>query len=285
VAEEWLLRLRWWSPPLVHVLCVARRRWWGTGLSLQTYREAVRDAVTDMRQAELVTAMRMANEVGQRLQSAGMPVQVWARHGDPASEIVAVIRSEQPDLAVVSPGGRRGPLIPRPTVAEQVVRRGEVATLLVRGSAAGGAALPQEIAVAVTQEQLAEHALRWLGTAGWLSESRLTLIGLEAHAPSATGHASAAGSDSGGAVSETTLGRLVAVAASHTRHGAIDSRLLRADPSSDALVGALEARSPDLIVVPHPRPGQRHDLAEIVASAASASVLVLPVRVGESPAP
>jgi hypothetical protein len=45
---------------------------------IQTYRVAVRDAVSDLRQGELVTAMRTANEVGQRLQGAGLVVQVWA---------------------------------------------------------------------------------------------------------------------------------------------------------------------------------------------------------------
>ena len=283
MAEEWLLRLRWSSPPLVDVLCVARRRWRGSGLSLQTYRDAVREAVTDIRQAELMTAMRTANKVGQRLQRAGIEVQVWARHGDPAAEIVAMIRSERPDLAVVSQGGRRGALDPRPTMAEQVVRRGEIATLRARGSAADSGQLPQQILLAVTHEHLAEHALRWLGRTGWLRESQLTLIGLETQVPSPAGHASAPPPESD-AVSERTLGRLAAVAASEAEHGAIDSRLLRADPSADALLEAVEGRAPDLVVIPHPRPGQRYALAETLASAASAAVLVLPVGVGDSPA-
>jgi hypothetical protein len=117
-AEEWLLRLRWSTPPVIDVLTVAPRQWRALGLAAQTYRPAVHDAVAGLRQEELMSAMRIANAAGQRLQRGGLAVQIWARHGAPPDEIVAVVRSERPDLVVISPGGRRSRLLPGPTASD-----------------------------------------------------------------------------------------------------------------------------------------------------------------------
>lgn len=277
VAEGWMLRLRWSIPPLVDVLCVATRRWRATGLSLQTYRTAVQDAVNDMRQGELMAAMRTANEVGQRLQGAGLLVQVWARHGAPPEEIAAVVRTEQPDLVVVSPGGRRRRLLPGPTVTQQVIRRAEVATFVARGPAADEGQLPRQVLLAVTHEHLAEHALGWLAGAGWLHESRVTLIGLAARENSTGDFDSPLDVRGVGAVSEAALERLAAVAATDAGPGAVERRLLHDGPPAEQLLETLAGSPIDLVVVPHPRPGQRNDLAETIASTARVSVLVLPV--------
>lgn len=277
VAEGWLLRLRWSSPPLVDILCVAKRRWRGAGLSLQTYRSAVQDAVGDLRQGELMTAMRTANEVGQRLQGAGLLVQVWARHGTPAEEIDALVRSEHPDLVVVSPRGRRRRLLPKPTVTEQVIRKAEVATLVARRPAAEEGELPRQILLAVTDERLAEHALGLLMGAGWLRESRLTLVGLAA-GENSTGDKHSPPGVRGvvSAASEAALERLAAIAAADAGPGAVDRRLLSDGPPAEHLLEACADRSIDLVVVPHPRPGQRYDFAETIASSAPVSVLVMP---------
>jgi nucleotide-binding universal stress UspA family protein len=277
VAERWMLRLRWSIPPLVDVLCVATRRWRGVGLSLQTYRTAVQDAASDLRQGELVTAMRTANEVGQRLQGAGLRVQVWARYGTPPEEIAALVRSEHPDLVVVSPRRRRRPLLPEPTVTEQVIRKAEVATLVARRPAAEEGELPRQILLAVTHERLAEHALGWLIRAGWLRESRVTLVGL-ATRENSTGDKDSPLDVRGvvGAASEAALARLAAVAAADAGPGAVDSRLLSGGLPAEHLLEACADRSIDLVVVPHPRPGQRYDFAETIASSAPVSVLVMP---------
>lgn len=279
VAEGWMLRLRWSSPPLVDVLCIATRRWLGAGLSLQTYRTAVRDAVSDLRQGELVTAMRTANKVGRRLQGAGFVVQVWARHGAPPEEIAAVVRIERPDLVVVSPRGGRGPLFPGPTVTEQVVRAAEVATLVARGRAAEEGELPQQILLVVTDERRAEHALRWLHKAGWLRESRVTLVGSAAPGTSSGGEASAHGASRDvGTVTESALGRLAAAANAEAPLRGVDTRLLSAGPLAERLLEVLEERATDLVVMPHPRLG-RDVPTEMVAATAPVSVLVLPVDV------
>jgi nucleotide-binding universal stress UspA family protein len=283
-AEGWMLRLRWSSPPLVDVLSVARRRWRGTGLSLQTYRTAVQDAVSDLRQGELVTAMRTANEVGQRLQGAGLLVQVWARHGTPPEEIAALVRSEHPDLVVVSPRGRRRPLLPGPTVTEQVIRKAEVATLVARPSATEEGELPRQILLAVTHELLAEHALGWLIRVGWLRESRVTLVGLAAREDSTGDRGSLDVRGVVGAASEAALARLAAVAAAHAGPGAVGSRLLSGGSPLEHLLEACADRSIDLVVIPHPRPGQRYDFAETIASSAPVSVLVLPLGPGAAAA-
>lgn len=277
-AEGWMLRLRWSSPPLVDVLCVAKRRWRGTGLSVQTYRTAVQDAVGDLRQGELMTAMRTANEVGQRLQGAGLLVQVWARHGAPAEEVAALVRSEHPDLLVVSPRGRRRPLLPGPTVTEQVVRRAEVATLVARRPAAEGGELPRQILLAVTHEHLAEHALGWLTRAGWLHESRVTLVGLAPRQESSgSNDAPLDVRAATGPVSEAALERLAAVAAPDAGAGGVDTRILPGGPPAERLLETLGGSAMDLVVVPHPRPGQRYDFAENIALSAPVSVLVMPL--------
>jgi nucleotide-binding universal stress UspA family protein len=278
VAEDWMLRLRWSSPPLVDVLCVATRRWLGAGLSLQTYRTAVRDAVSDVRQGELVTAMRTANEVGQRLQGAGLVVQVWARHGAPAQEIAALVRSEHPDLVVVSPRGGRGPLFPGPTVTERVIRGAEVAILVARGAAAEEGELPQQILLVVTDERRAEHALGWLHRAGWLRETRVILLGPAAPGNSSGGEASAHGASRDvGIVTESALGRLAATARAEAPLREVDTRLLSAGPLAERLREVLEESATDLVVMPHPHPGRRDVPTETIAATAPVSVLVLPV--------
>ena len=286
VAEGWILRLRWSSPPLVDVLCVATRRWVGAGLSLQTYRTAVRDAVSDLRQGELLSAMRTANEVGQRLQRAGLPVQVWARHGAPPQEILALVRSEHPDLVVVSPRGGRGPLFRGATVTEQVVRGAEVATLVARGPAAEEGQLPQQILLVVTDGRRAEHALGWLHRAGWLRESRVTLAGRATSGTPSGGEASEHGASGDvGTVTEAALGRLAAAAEGHAPIRGVNTLLLSAGPLAEQLIEVLRERATDLVVMPHPQPGRRDASTETVAATAPVSVLVLPIDVARQSAP
>jgi len=230
-----------------------------------------------LRQGELMAAMRNANEVGQRLQGAGLRVQVWARHGSPPDEIAAVVRSEHPDLVVVSPSGRRRRLLPGPTVTQQVIRRAEVATLVARVPAVDEGELPRQILLAVTNERLAEHALGWLARAGWLRAGRITLVGVAAREDS-TGNRDLPPDVRGavGADLSVALERLAAIAAADAGPGGVDSRLLSGGTPAEHLLEACADGSIDLVVVPHPRPGQRYDFAETIASTAPVSVLVMP---------
>src|SRR5918996_1174240 len=107
VAEAWIGRLRWAIPPRVDILCVARPRRLASGIALQTYRSAVRNAVADLRQSDLLQALRIANSTGERLQAKRLLTGAWARLGDPVSEIGAMVRAEALDLVVLGSDGRR----------------------------------------------------------------------------------------------------------------------------------------------------------------------------------
>jgi nucleotide-binding universal stress UspA family protein len=166
IAEAWTVRLRWAIPPRVDILCVARPRRLAAGLALQTYRDAVRAAVSDLRQADLVMALRAANSVGERLQSARLLTRTWARQGDPASEIGAMVRADGPDLVIIGAGGRRGWFSPREVWAE-VVGQTDAAVLVTRVVDAANERLPRRIA-AMTNGGGEDQFRAWLGWAGWL---------------------------------------------------------------------------------------------------------------------
>lgn len=71
-----------------------------------TYRTAVRQAIEQLRQSEVLAAERVASEVGDRLQARGHTIHAWARQSDPADEIQASIDTERPDLVVLGLRGR-----------------------------------------------------------------------------------------------------------------------------------------------------------------------------------
>jgi nucleotide-binding universal stress UspA family protein len=164
IAETWTVRLRWAIPPRVDIVCVARPRRLAAGLALQTYRDAVRAAVTDMRQADLLRALRTANSVGERLQSARLLTRTWARQGDPASEIGAMVRVDGPDLVIIGTGGRRGWFSPREVWAE-VIGQIDAPVLVTRSVDEGDEPLPRRVA----ESDGAEGQCRaWVAAAGWL---------------------------------------------------------------------------------------------------------------------
>lgn len=167
VGEEWIRRLRWAAPPLVDVLTVATRSSGVMGLGLQTYRPAVREAIREGREAELIRAQRIANTVGRRLQEADMAVQVWARHGATVDEILTMVEIERPDLVVVTPPGH-SPHVPpwHRCVAWEVARRSERAVLVARPTDRS-TRLPREVLIAADPSE-EEGILRWMRSAGWL---------------------------------------------------------------------------------------------------------------------
>jgi len=166
IAEAWTARLRWANPPRVDILCVARPRPWAAGLGLQTYRDAVRAAVAGMRQADLLLALRTANSVGERLQAARLLTRTWARQGDPASEIGAMVRADGPDLVIIGTGGRRGWFSPREVWAG-VIGQTDAAVLVTRAVDAANERLPRRIA-AMTSGGGEGQFRAWLDWAGWL---------------------------------------------------------------------------------------------------------------------
>jgi nucleotide-binding universal stress UspA family protein len=171
VAEAWIGRLRWAVPPQVDILCVARSRRLGSGLALQTYRYAVGDAVGSLRQADHMQALRIANSAGERLQSARFLTRAWARQGDPASEIGAMVRSEGPDLLVIGSAGRRG-WFSRPDVVARVIRQVDAAVLATRAIDEANEPLPRRIASLVTGDD-GGQIREWLRGAGWLDGAQM----------------------------------------------------------------------------------------------------------------
>jgi nucleotide-binding universal stress UspA family protein len=171
IAEAWIVRLRWAIPPRVDILCVAHPRRLASGVALQTYRDAVRRAVADLRQADLLLALRIANSVGERLQSARLVTRAWARQGDPASEISAMVRADAPDLLVIGSQGRRG-WFSRHDIASEVIGQVDATVLVTRAVEDGDTPLPQRVAV-VPNDGDASGLRAWLSRAGWLSDSEV----------------------------------------------------------------------------------------------------------------
>lgn len=177
IAEAWILRLGWAVQPRVDILCVAQPRRLAAGIALQTYRDAVREAVADLRQADLLQALRIANSVAERLQSARLVTRVWARLGDAGSEIAAMARVDAPDLLVMGRGGRRGWFSRRDTSLD-VLRQTDVPTLVVRNAAGGEHPLPRGV-VALDSDDGGAQAHQWLTGAGWLHGEEVSVRGLQ----------------------------------------------------------------------------------------------------------
>jgi nucleotide-binding universal stress UspA family protein len=174
-AEAWIRRLRWAQGPTVDVLSVAPRPSFVARIGLQTYRTAVREAVREGDQADLLAAQRIANAVGLRLQDAGTAVRTWARQGHVAEEIVALAGLERTDLVVVADRSRpRGLLGRGRTVSDEVARRAGQAVLIVRDTPAGDGPLPSRIAVLAQTTVGADEVVRWLARVGWLAGASVT---------------------------------------------------------------------------------------------------------------
>jgi nucleotide-binding universal stress UspA family protein len=171
IAEAWIVRLRWAIPPRVDILCVARPRRLASGVALQTYRDAVRTAVADLRQGDLLLALRIANSAGERLQSAQLLTRAWARQGDPVSEISAMVRADAPDLLVIGSQARRG-WFSRPDIASEAIGQIEAGVLVTRAVEDEDKPLPKRVAV-VPNDAGTSWPYAWLSRAGWLSEAEV----------------------------------------------------------------------------------------------------------------
>jgi nucleotide-binding universal stress UspA family protein len=259
--EEWIRRLRWARTPEIDVLTVAPRPGWASGIGLQTYRTAVRDAVIQAGLTELLEAQRIANTVGSRLQEAGVRVRVWARHGGAAEEIVRMARLEATDLIVVGSSGRSSrALLWGQSVATRVARDSDGAVLVAQPPPPGADRLPRAVALLVGQDAAAADALRWLAAVGWLRETPMTLARI----------------DRPGATPPDTTVALRQVADRASVAGTTET-VLPSDRrrSIEALTALVEHREIDLLVWPR-GDGRAADEAVRVADAARVSVLLVP---------
>jgi nucleotide-binding universal stress UspA family protein len=260
--EEWIRRLRWARTPAIDVLTVAPRPGWASGLGLQTYRTAVREAVNQARETELVEAQRVANAVGSRLQRAGIRVRVWARTGEAADEIVRASRLEAMDLVVIGGSGRSSrALLWGRSVSSQVVRQSDVPVLVAHPPPRGDDRLPHSIAILDVDHGATAGALDWLGDVGWLEETRVTLARLEGP----DGRPSSATVRSGTAAGDPALATAGMVVLPSDR-----------DRSIDALRALIDQAEIDLAVIPRAQDRRVTDLALRIADVARVSVLLTP---------
>jgi nucleotide-binding universal stress UspA family protein len=259
--EEWIRRLRWARTPGIEVLTIAPRPGWASGLWLQTYRTAVREAVIQSRETELVEAQRVANAVGSRLQRAGVRVRVWARSGEVADEIVRASRLEAVDLVVVGGSGRssRAPLWGR-SVSGQVARHSDVPVLVAQPPRRNDHRLPRSVAILDVDDAATARALGWLRDIVWLNDTRLTLARFDGP----DGPPSGAIVRSGTAAGDTESAAGVVVLPADR------------DRSVDAFRGLIEQAEIDLAVIPTAPDRRESDLALRIADVARVSVLLIP---------
>ena len=175
-AEEWIRRLRWAQPPTIDVLTVAPPPPLASRLWLQTYRTAVREAVLQSREEDLLAAQRVANSVGSRLQKDGTVVRVWARQGSIPDEILATSQLEGPDLVVMGRQSKSPHILARGSnIAEQVAKHADAAVLIANRPPDGPGPLPRSTLLVIPAGPAGEEALRWLQWAGWLQQTDLTV--------------------------------------------------------------------------------------------------------------
>jgi len=181
-AEEWLARARWALPPVVDVVSVAQRPISYLGWAPELSPLSRRRALGGLRRAELDRAQRTANEVGQRLQPAGLVVRSWAREGDAAEALLDAIQESEPDLVAVGPGNRS--TIARffvGSVSRRLIEGANLPILVARGPLGDDGPLPRQVAVLAGElaggRPAVTAGVRWLARAGWLSEAAVTLVG------------------------------------------------------------------------------------------------------------
>jgi nucleotide-binding universal stress UspA family protein len=277
-AESWIVRLRWADSPIVDVVTVAGRGMTRLGWGLGVDRETLRHALDTVRQSERIEAERIANEVGERLQYAGLTVHTWARQGDCSEQLLTMIDDERPDLVVVGPRGRSAlAQVLLGSVTQQMVTQASAPVLVARPSVTPDGPLPRHILVVADGARHAESAIAWLLDVGWVRDARVTVVGL-------LGERTGLGSDEPELVDEIagmvrsdateTLGVLIQPLVD----AGVDVGLeLRDGHPLQAVLDSAMSLDVDLVAVARaPRRRDRDALAEKVARHAGASVLLFP---------
>ena len=285
-AETWVAHARWPEPCVVDVLCVAShgvgRRGWPT----PSDRSAVSRAIERLRESEVMAAERISNEVAIRLQHAGLTTQSWARQsevwthqGNVASEILATVDLDRPDVVVVGPRGRSGLIqLLLGSVSRRLIAESRSPVLVARKPGfVDDQRLPRCLLVLVDGTQATVGAIDWLISSGWATGSRVTLLallgfppGVEFDDPELVSQVNQALQSDAAAMLEELTARLIA-------HGSeVDPKFEQGHPH-EAAVRVAEQLEPDAIVVARPS-GQRANepFAENVARYASLSTLVVP---------
>ena len=278
LAKSWVSRLRRTRPCVVDVLCVAGHGMAHLSWGMQTYREPVRQAVEGLRQGEMLTAQRIANAVGERLQHNGVTVHAWARQGDAAEEILAHIELEQPDMVVVGPRGRSGlARLLLGSVSQQVIASADRPILVARRPGSEHGPLPGRLLVLVDGGPGAETTIDWIVQQGWAIGASMSVLGLlgvpagldsDEPEPASALHGLVRGD------AESSLDRLVAPLREQAETLTIELEI--GHPLEGALRAAEELAADLIVVARPPRRRGQDPLAKKVARYASTSVLIVP---------
>jgi nucleotide-binding universal stress UspA family protein len=279
VAEAWVTRLRWLVTPSVDVVTVASRGLSRLGWSLEGDGLAVRDALDALRQGERSAADRISNEVGERLQLAGLTARTWARQGDTREELLAHIEAELPDLVVIGTRGRSAVVtMLLGSVSQDLVEYSPCPILVARAVEDADGSLPRHVVVPVDGSLRAEGVVAWLEETGWLEDARITLAGLLGERAGLEWDEPVLVEDVARAVREDAAATLERIAAPlvDRRHD-VNVALVEGHPMQGTFDTAT-ARGADLIAVARGlrRPGA-DPFAEKVARYAPVSTLVVPV--------
>lgn len=285
-AEAWVSQARWPRPCVVDVLCVASHGIGRLGWPTQSDRSAVSQALEQLRESEVMAAERIANEVGVRLQQAGMTTRTWTRQGEVwthqgnvASEVLATIDLERPDVVVIGPRGRSTlAQLLLGSVSRRVVAESRSPVLVARRtSAVAGSGLPRSLLVLVDGTRATDSAIDWLSSSGWAEGARVTLLallgfpaGVEYDDPELVSQVNQVSRSDAAATLEELTTRLV------DRGCEVDAMFESGHPHETALriAGQLE---PDAIIVARPAGQRANDpFAENVARYAPISTLVVP---------
>jgi nucleotide-binding universal stress UspA family protein len=279
VAEAWVTRLRWRVIPTVDVVTVASRGLSRLGWSLEGDGQAVQQALDSLRQGERSAADRISNEVGERLQLAGLTARTWARQGDTREELLAHIEAERPDVVVMGTRGRSAVVtMLLGSVSQDLVEYSPCPVLVTRSIEADEGPLPEHILIPVDGSLKAEGVVAWLDGAGWIEDARITLVGLLGERAGLEWDEPELVEDVSRSVREDAAATLERIAQPIMDRGLdIDVALVEGHPIQGTFDTAT-SRGADLIAVARGlrRPGA-DPFAEKVARYAPVSALVVPV--------
>lgn len=286
VAEDWIAQARWPEQVVVDVLCVASSGVARLGWPRQDERSAVSQAIEKLRESEVMAAERIANDVGIRLQRAGLTTRSWARQGDSwtrhanvASEVLATIDLERPDLVVVGPRGRSTlAQLLLGSVSRRIVSESRAPVLVTRkAEPTGGRVLPRSLLVLVDGTRATDHAIDHVIASGWARDTSITLLGLLGFRPGVEFDDPELVSQVDAALREEAASTLEATTARLTDDGARVGSMLESGHPHETAIRIAGRLQPDAIVVARPSGPQANDpFAENIARYATISTVVVP---------
>lgn len=285
-AEAWVARARWPEPCIVDVLCVAGQGIGRQGWPTRSDRSTVRLAVERLRESEVMAAERISNEVAVRLQQAGLTTRTWTRQGETwtqqgnvASEILATVDLERPDIVVVGPRGRSGlAQLLLGSVSRRIIAESRSPILVARTPQdPGDEKLPRSLLVLVDGTKATDSVIEWLASSCWAKGSRVTLLALLGFPPGVEHDDPELVSQVDQALQADAAATLERLTARLVEHGSEVNAMFEQGHPHESAVRVATQLEPDAIVVARPS-GQRarEPFAEDVARHASLSTLVVP---------